>query len=179
MSAEDSEGTPAFPHLSLEFFVWLWYASEREGGSFFLGDELGRIDAWVDDRLAFRTADEDKVRAVMTGENAASTLEARAALAGGKVVADLRLNLRREEREYSVVLKGPHLDLQGAKLPAHQKGGEDELLYERMFLYEDLWFCIGALYRVFAVERASPDWGRGTVPAIRRWVGGAAADAGA
>jgi hypothetical protein len=172
MSAEDSDGTPAFPHLSLEFYLWLWYASEREGGSFWLGDELGRIDAWIDDRLAFRSPDEDKVRAVMTGENAAASLEARAALAGGKVVSDLRLHLRREEREYSVVLKGSHLDLQGAKLPAHQKGGEDELLYERMFLYEDLWFCVGALYRVFAAERVKPDWNKTTLTAMRAWVAG-------
>ena len=167
------EGTPALPHLSTEFFTWLWYASEREGGSFWLGDEVGRVDAWVDERLAFRNPDEDKVRAVLTGENAAATLEARAALAGGKVIRDLRLCVRREDRDYVVTLRGPHLDLQGVKLPPHAKDGDAELLYERVFLYEDLWYAIGALYRRFAEERASDDWVAVTLPAIRAWVAGA------
>ena len=33
--------TPELPHLSVEFFVWLWYASERDGGTMDLGDPDG------------------------------------------------------------------------------------------------------------------------------------------
>ena len=180
--APDVDPTPAYPHLTTEFFAWLWFASEREGGSLFLGDPdeggFGAVDFWVDERLSFRYPDDEKVRAVLTGENAAATLEARAALLGGKVVRDLRLALRREEREYTVTLRGAHLDLQGAKLPPHAVDGEDELLYERMFLYEDLWHVLGALYRAFAEERTSVEWGTETLPAMRAWAAEASASGG-
>ena len=169
--------TPELPHLSVEFFVWLWYASERDGGTMDLGDPdgggAGVCDVWVEERLSFRPRDEDRARAVLTGENASSSLEARAALASGKVVKDLQLHLRREEREYTVVLRGAHLDLAGAKLPPHATDGEGELLFERMYLYEDLWFLVGALYRRFAVERTAAAWHEHTLPAIRAWVAGA------
>lgn len=167
-----SDAAPALPHLSLEFFVWLWYASERDGGTMNLGEEAGVCDVWVEERISFRPPDEDRARAVLTGENASGSLEARAALASGKVVKDLQLHLRREEREYTVTLRGPHLDLAGAKFPTHATDGEGELLFERMYLYEELWFIVGALYRAFARERTAGSWHSETLPAVRRWVSG-------
>ncbi len=165
----------ANPHLTAEFFVWLWYAADREGGTFDLGDPIGLVDMWVENRLSFRVPDEDKARAVLTGDDTAASPEARAALASGKVVRDLQLHLRREEREYSVTLRGANLDLAGLKLPPHATDGEAELLYERMFLYEDAWEVIGALYRMFARERTSDYWYQSLVPAIRAWAAGAPA----
>ena len=165
--------SPALPHLTAEFFVWLWYTSEREGGTMDLGEEVGVIDVWIEDRLSFRTPDEDKTRAVLTGEDTASAIEARISLAAGKIVRDLQLHVRREEREYTATLRGVHLDLAGVKLPPHSPEGQDELLYERMYLYEDLWFTLRALYRRFAVERVSEDWRGRLLPAIRAWAGGA------
>ena len=106
-----TDNAAALPHLTAEFFVWLWFASEREGGTMDVGEGVGLIDFWVDERLSFRSPDEDKPRAVLTGENTSTSAEARAALASGKVVRDLQLHLRREEREYSVTLRGAHLDV--------------------------------------------------------------------
>ena len=169
------EETPALPHLASEFFTWAWYASEREEGRIDLGDDVGSIDFWVDARLSFRGPDEERARAILTGENPSATLEARAALAGGKVVQDVRLGLRREDREYSVTLKGVHFDLQAVKLPTECKGPEDEALYERMYLYEDLWFVLSALYTRFAGERASVEWDSVHLPAMRAWAAGAEA----
>ncbi len=164
---------PVLPHLTIEFFVWLWYASEREGGTFHLGESVGVADAWIDERLSFRSVDEDKARAVLTGEDTASSAEARAALASGKVVRDLQMHIRREEREYTVTLRGPNLDFAGLKLPPHEPSGEEELLYERMYLYEDLWAVVGALYQRFALERTSESWHNTILPAMRAWAGGA------
>lgn len=173
-SRHADEGNPALPHLSVEFFVWIWFASERDGGTMALPENIGVIDVWVENRLSFRGLAEEKARAVVTGENASSSLEARAALAAGKVVKDIQLHLRREEREYSVTLRGVNLDI-SAKLPPHSGEGEDGLLYERMYLYEDLWFILEGLYQRFALERTHPSWGA-TLGAIRGWVSGGPAD---
>ena len=167
MSTEEQR--PALPHLTTEFMLWLWWVSEREEGRLDLGDDAGVIDLWVDQRLSFRGPGEDRARAVLTGENPSAALEARAALAGGKVVQDLQIGVRREGREYATILRGPTLDVAAAKLPTECKGGEDEVLYERMFLYEDLFFVLRALYRLFARERASPSWATEHLPALRAW----------
>ena len=160
------------PHLGPEFLSWLWYAVEREVGTIDLGGELGRVDVWVDDRIAFRSREEDKPRTVLTGESPAHSLEARAALAGGKLVRELRLGLRRQEREYLVTLSGPSLQLKAAKLPPPGEGGSDALLYDRMFFYEELHFLVRSLLLKFARERCSDDWFSNTLPSIQSWVEG-------
>jgi len=162
---------PLLPHLTPEFLTWLWFASERDLGTFPLG-EGAEVHAWVDDRLSFRTADDDRPRAVLTGENPAASLEARAALAGGKLVRDLRLGLRREDREYALVIRGSNLDLAGARLPGMFKGTEDEALFDRMFLLEELRGLIRTLFVRFAEERTALTWQTETLPAMQAWVAG-------
>ena len=157
-------------HLPSEFLTWLWFTSEQEGGTLQLDGDQGRVDVWVDDRIAFRSQEDDKPRTVLTGENPSATLEARAALAGGRVVRELRLALRKDDREYSVALKGANLDIVGAKLPGLVKGGIEEVLYDRMYLYEELAWLLSALLKRFARERTAPEWSNSTLPAMRRWV---------
>jgi|GEM_PF-641930 len=160
------------PHTVSEFLLWLWWKTEAEEGRLDLGD-AGIVDCWVDERVALRKADEDRSRTVLTGDNPSAAVEARAALAGGKVVRELSVGIRREGREYSVVLKGPELLFVGAKLPTECRGAQDEVLYERMYLYEDLHYVVAALYRAFAVERADAAWWRRVVvPALHTWARG-------
>ena len=115
---------------------------------------------------------EANARAIMTGENTSTSPEAMAALANGKVVREVRLHLRHGDHEFQVTLRGAQMDATALKLPPHSSDGEEELLYERMYLYEELWFVVGALYRRFAAERVSQEWSDETLPAIRSWVGG-------
>jgi hypothetical protein len=167
VSDEESGGAP--PHVASEFFLWLWYRSETGQGRVDLG-ESGSVEFWVDDRISFRAVGEEKVSAVMTGENPSLTPEAHAALAGGKVIRDVRLALRREDREYAVTLKAPRIEIAGAKLPALVKSGDEaEILYERMFLYEELHFILAGLCRSFADDRCAPDWRARGLQDLRRW----------
>jgi hypothetical protein len=176
MSAHDApqwqeESTPVLPHLAAEFLLWLWWSAAHSGCRADLGEELGSVDFWVDDRLAFRTPDEGRAAAVITGENPAESPEARAAIAGGKVLRELRLCIRREEREFAVTLKAPNLDLAQVSLPQVVTGDGEEALYDRMFLYEELHSLVAAFFQGFAIARATGDWDDVTAPSIRRWVG--------
>ncbi|MEZ4316050.1 MAG: hypothetical protein R3F61_01030 [Myxococcota bacterium] len=170
--SDNQDGLPVLPHLAGEFYAWLWWASEVQGAVFNLGDPVGQIELWVDERLAFRNADDTKVTAVMTGEAPSTSLEARAALAGGKVLNEVRVGLRRDDREFTVTLKGPAMHITGAKLPQVVSDGLDEVLYDRMFLYGELTLVLSALYNTFAQKRVSSEWDTDVLPGLRRWVGG-------
>jgi len=167
-----TEATPVLPHLAAEFLLWLWYNAARSGGRVHLGEDWGEVDFWVDDRLCFRSPDEGRAAAVITGENPAESPEARAAMVGGKVLRELRLALRREDREFAVTLKAPELDLAQACLPQVVKGDGEEALYDRMFLYEELHGLVSAFFLVFATERSSGEWEASIVPAIQAWLAG-------
>jgi hypothetical protein len=170
-SAHD-DATPVLPHLAAEFLLWLWWSAAHSGCRADLGPELGPVDFWVDDRLAFRTPDEGRAAAVITGENPAESPEARAAIAGGKVLRELRLCIRRDDKEFAVTLKAPSLDLAQVSLPQVVTGDGEEAVYDRMFLYEELHSLVAGFFHRFATARASADWSEITVPSIRSWVGG-------
>ncbi len=165
-------GLPILPHLASELYAWLWWSSEVREGRFDLGEPMGWVELWVDERLAFRNPEETKLAAVLTGENPSDTLEARAALAGGKVLQELRLGLRRDDRDFRVTLKGAAVDLHRVSLPQVVGGDAEEALLDRMFLYEELDAILGGLVRVFVTERSGPDWDEVLLPELRAWVAG-------
>lgn len=169
MSDENEDGLPSPPHLAAEFYVWLWWESERSGARFDLGEPMGQVEVWIDERLTFRHPGETKVSAVLTGDDASTTLESRAALAGGKVIDEIRLRIRRDEREYAVSLKGPTVAIQRAKLPPSGTEADESPLYDRMFHYEELEKIVGALFRQFAVQRRSNEWETDMLPQMKTW----------
>ncbi|MEZ4237501.1 MAG: hypothetical protein R3F59_15420 [Myxococcota bacterium] len=170
MSAAVPEGLPVLPHLASEFYAWVWWRSEAQGSAFDLGPPVGPVDVWVDERLAFRNVEDGKVTAVMTGENPAGTLEARAALAGGKVLQEIRLGIRREDREYFVTLKGPAAHLTALKLPQVVTEGDAELVFERMHLYDEVNFVVAHLFRAFAAARSGAAWQSEEMPGLHEWL---------
>ena len=165
-----SEGRPILPHQAAEFYTWLWWSSEEQEGMFETGEPMGRVDVWVDERLAFRTPNESRVTAVLTGDNPSTTLEARAALAGGKVLEELRIGVRRDDREYAVTLKGPALHFTRVKLPQVLLEGEDSVIYDRMHLFEELEAIVGGLFQQFARARNESSWDEEVLPRLRQWV---------
>lgn len=174
---QQDEVTPVLPHLAPEFYTWLWWRSDQSGGAFEVGSgddgqAVGRIELWVDDRLAFRIPGDKKVSAVLTGDNPAESLEAKAALFGGKVLHELRLRIKREDREFAVTLKGPEMHLTRVSLPQQLQDSEEEAIYDRLFLYDELVFIVEGLFRDFTNARLSPTWADETAPAIRAWVEG-------
>ena len=172
------EPTPIVPHIAPEFYTWLWYRSDQSGGVFDLeatgaGDAVGRIECWVDNRLAFRVPGDKKVSAVLTGDNPAESLEAKAALFGGKVLHEIRLRIKRDDRDFAVTLKGSEVHLTRVSLPQTLQESDEEAIYDRMFLYDELVFILRGLFQAFTAERLSSVWADETVPAMRAWVEGA------
>ena len=168
------EDEQLLPHLVSEFLTWVWYTSEQPRNARVLGEALAEVDFWVDDRISFREVSSDKVCAVVTGESPSTAPEARAALGGGKVLRALRIGLRSQDREFYATLQGPYVDLAAVKLPQMITGLEDEILYDRMALYEELQQMLAALFQAYALDRTSPTWTTDVLPAIRQWVAGAA-----
>ena len=168
----DTSSIPVLPHLSSEFLVWLWWSSEVHEGHFKLGDRVGQITLWVDDRIAFRAPTEVRVTTVITGDNPSVALEARAALAGGKVVEELRIGLRRDERDFFATVKGSTLRLQGVKLPQVLEEGGEEVIYDRMHAYEEFHLILQSLFELYAGARTSPEWQGDVLPAMKRWASG-------
>ena len=163
--------TDSLPHLSTEFFTWLWWASEHGGGRIDVDGE--EIILWVDDRPAFRLPSEDASRAVLTGadtaraaeEGGASRWEGRQGYAAAPPVGRQRIRVHPS--------RAPASTWVDSSFPRCLRMAMSKTaLMVRMEAIEALWVVLGALYRQFAEVRTQSAWTDEVVPAIQAWLAG-------
>lgn len=173
MSDSRSQNDVVLPHLCSDFFLWICYLSEQDNSAFeFAVGSSGAsmpVAFWVDDRISFRSPAEEQTRTVVTGESIFQAHEAYGAIQSGKVIQDVRLFLRVYEREYSMTLKAPYLDISSLKFPEHESDGEAALILERMLFYNEVMMALEAIYQLFVSVRTTSDWDI-LLPKMRKWI---------
>jgi len=140
--------TPAPPHLAHAFLVWLWQRSMSD--STFKLPSMGEASVWVDARMGFRKPDGEKVTTLLTSENCYISPEARASLRAGDVLHELKICVKRDDREYGVTLVGSMLRRKGASTPAVASESMMEALYDHVLTLEDLEGVLRDLYSTFS-----------------------------
>jgi hypothetical protein len=157
-------------YLGREFLTWLWFRSSRQSGIFEMTD--GPLEVWFDAKLTLEAGGDIKESNVVKAENPTETSEAHAALLTGKLVSDARLRLVSGQKQWTVSIKGDTMALSGIKIPALLSREDDDQLYERFMLIEEVEDTIAGLYQQFMGLRLDDDAWRPEVQAIRAWVHG-------
>ena len=164
------EDSPVMPHLAGEFLLWLWYRTELSGAQLTVPGLDGPIDLWGEKRVVIRPPDSGGSSTTVVGENPCAAPECLRAMEGGKLPAEMRLCIRRDDREFAVTLGSPDLQPRSVSLPQVISGSDEEALYDRMFLYEELRDVLAALFGWFLSLRVERDWASGDGAAIQRWL---------
>jgi hypothetical protein len=125
--------------LGREFLTWLWYRSELQEGLFRLGEDR-TIEVWFDARLTLEALGDIKEQNVIKSESPTETEEARASLQTGKQVKEARLRVVYDQKQWTATIKADDLSLHGLKLPAVLSREEDDQVYERFDLLEEIAF---------------------------------------
>lgn len=155
--------------LGKEYLTWLWYRSDSGQGRFQL-EGASYLEVWFDDKLVLDTAVE-KVKEVnsIRGEAPTETAEAKAAVRMGKKVADARLRIIKDGREWLCNIKGEELALSGVKVPAVLSRDEDEQVLERLGLVEELEGVLDGLYAQFIAIRLDSERWAAELSTIQAW----------
>lgn len=174
----EEEGKPDPAFLVTEFLTWLWWRTETGAQSFATDPDPAAPPtlAWVDGRVKL-VGPLNKGGAVVTGDDAGTTAESRAALGAGKITEELGLGIRvTDQMEWTLRLRAPLADISGANFPP--AGGEHaaSAVWERLNLYEVLFDDVVRLLTLYAEARTGPGWDR-THSAIQGWIRAADPDA--
>lgn len=159
---------PLPPHLGPDFYLWLLVESQQDADLLSTPD-LGKVTVWPEDRIVFRAADSNRPDTVLTGFNPGRSRACRAAIRDGRVIEQIRLGIRRDDREFTVTLVTPGMHILGLKLPVLVVGDSEEALYDRMFLYEEAHLILTQLFQRFCEVRTL-DWPR-LLERVREWLG--------
>ncbi len=157
-------------YLGREFLTWLWYRSALQSGVFEVDGHDGPLEVWFDAKLTLEAQGDIKESNVIKAENPTETSEAQAALLSGKLVSDARLRVVSGQKQWTLAIKGDTLGLSGVKIPALLSREDDDQLYERFMLIEEIEDMVHALFRSFMELRIDDEAWRPEVQAIRAWV---------
>lgn len=157
--------------LGNEFLLWLWFAGDVTGGKHEVL-ERGVVEVLLESQLKLTDPLSARESISMRGEDPFGSAEADQALKSGKLPATVLLRIKQGETEWLATLTGPALSLSGIKLPALLNDAEDEPLFERLRLLEELDDLLHELYRQFLAVRLSASWASDLAPAMKSWVAG-------
>lgn len=120
------------------------------------------LELWLESRLKMVDLDASDApeTTVLTGVAPSATDEARRTLLGGKRPVEAGLGLKLGDLECRLTLTatsgGPVVS--GLKIPFEVKDGQEERIYERMFLMDLVHTTIKHLFQQFFLTRTSPEW---------------------
>lgn len=156
--------------LGAEFLLWLWFAQEVTGGKLEAGD-LGLIEVSLESKLSLTDLMSPHESTMMQGSDPFGSAEADQALKRGKLPSKAVLRIKQGESEWLLSLDALKLSMSSIKLPGYE-AAEDEQLFERMSLLEQLDELMHALYHQFLCIRLSPKWKQQLFPALQEWIKG-------
>lgn len=151
-----------------EFLTWLWYRSDKQEGHFPL-DDGHELELHFDNQLTLEANLAEAERSRLTGGSPSFSPEAKEALRRGKRVAQAKLRLTREGREWVMTVTARTLGISSLKIPAVLSKEDDDRFYERADLIAEADSSLRALYAMFLrmrLDRAS--WDR-ELEEIRAW----------
>jgi len=154
--------------LGGEFLTWLWYHSEQTEGRFKLGERY--IEVYFDAKLVLEATGDIRETSSIKSECPTETEEARASLQSGKHVSEARLRVVAEQKQWTVTVKASDLSLGGVKIPALLSREDDDKVYERLYLLEELEDLLDDLFNLFLDERLDEDGWQSAVETLRAWV---------
>lgn len=166
--------------LGREFLTWLWCQAETKKGKITLknwSDGHSRdLEIWIDDQIALESSSSKIHEHLMKGGNPSHSQEATVALAGGKMVKDLKIGLRMEGiGEFTAMLKSEDLNPRSLRLPEDdpaqsQNDADETAVHRRVRLAQVFYRMLDGLFAEFLEERASDEWQKGGLPALQSWI---------
>lgn len=150
--------------LGCEFLTWLWFRSATQEGIFAIGDDT--FEVWFDRKMTLAT---DTEAMTIKAENPSETSESRVSALTGKIVSVATLRVVQGQKQWTVTVKGETLGLSSVKIPALLSREDDDLLWERLALIDEIEDMIRALFGQFIAIRTGNEWSD-ELDAIRKWI---------
>ncbi len=155
--------------LGREFLTWLWFESERSGGTV-NSEQFGAVRVDFGQRLSLQSTSGAREGSTVKAEAPGETEEARSALRTGKQVTTARLFVATADREFWLSIDADTFTFSGVKLPSVLGGKDDNKVDERLLLLDELEGVVDELYMIFIKLRADPQAWPDIREGIHQWV---------
>ncbi len=154
--------------LGMDFFTWLWFIWEKEGGVFHLPD--GREAGFMlEGPITFFREGQGAHEAVLRKGTPLNSREAGTALYCGKKLKRAKVVIAQNDNVFSATLDSDFA-FRSLKLPKGEQAEPAGKFEERMLFVETFWTAWLALFDRFLDLRTDPARWPDTLEAMRQWI---------
>lgn len=154
--------------LGQDFLTWLWFYSERRGGTLDL--DAGSFAVMIEGPLLFVMEGQGAHEAVLRKGSPLQSTEAKTSLTSGKKLRQARLTLARGDDQWTAGFDAETFALRGLKMPKGEQLDPISRFQERMILLDVFQQALLGYLDAFLDERADPARWRAVQKDIHRWV---------
>jgi hypothetical protein len=167
-SPDTSIEPPVESTLGMDFFTWLWFAWEKQGGVYHLPDgrEFGIM---LEGPLTFFREGQGAHEAVLRKGTPLNSREAGTALLCGKKLKRAKVVIAHGDEVYSATLDADFA-FRSLKLPKAEHADPVGKLHERLLLIEPYRAAWLSMYARFLDLRTDPKQWSKTLDAMRQWI---------
>jgi len=167
-SPDDTLEPPTESTLGMDFFTWLWFAWEKEGGVYHLPD--GReFGVMLEGPLTFFREGKGAYEAVLRKGTPINSREAGTALLCGKKLKRAKVVIGQGDNVFSATLDADFA-FRSLKLPKGEQLDPVGRFQERMLFIETFWSAWFMLYDRFLDLRTDPKQWPKTLEAMKQWI---------
>jgi hypothetical protein len=162
-----------YKFLGNEFLTWLWFMIDQDKKGL-LEPHKDLADLSIGNRVVLRNTTHNRDEVVTIKGDGAGLEEGQTALKKGAVVTEINLVAKIGENEWRFNVKGESLNLSSVKTPetGRIETAEDfeGVVLEKIYLYDRAVKLLNGLYQQFTKLRVSPDWEKGTLRKMAKWM---------
>jgi len=159
--------------LGFEFLTWLWFLTEKTGGSIDLSEQANVLLV-PGDKIVMELVDSSKPERVTIFGEDADLEEARISLNKRMLVREMNFRLKINDNEWGFGLNGENLTFSSFKTPKtgkiEKKDDFEGAILEKIFLYEECVNVVDTLFRRFIKQRISDEWTTKQIPSLKKWI---------
>lgn len=159
--------------LGREFLLWMWFVSETQDGIIELPpteeNQDGSIEVVIDDRIVLEPSYGQGNRHLLSGMEPSTAPETAFALQMNNMPSEMKLKVIRGSQAWAFSLRGDDLLLRSLRIPEVLSQKDDDYLYERIYLLEEMEQILEQLWHNFLNARTSPLWSE-TQSNIQNWI---------
>ncbi len=162
--------------LGREFLTWLWFKSEQTGGMIEMPGKAV-IEVIFLDKMTLDLLDSETPQSVAIKGEHSQLREGLAALKEGKKIEEARISIKKNENDFSMVVKGTWFLFGAFKTPpilpegeSEEEEGPEARFLEKAYLVEEGMAAIDELFEYFLHIRISEEWEKRELPDLKHWV---------
>lgn len=156
-------------HIGETFVLWLCCKSSLNDAYFPLRENRS-LELTFDSDMTFRSNFANSETTKLSGAAPAYSLEAKHALRQNKIIADAKIKIKYDEKEWGFNVISEELALTSIKIPAQLTSKTDEKLYERQYLIEELLSLVEELYYDFLCLRLDESAWEKEAHVLQNWI---------